>query len=58
MIISNRHLALFLSVSAGIFGVENHVYCYHHLKEKVSFFLTWHKTRGNKGKESALKMGR
>ena len=54
VIISNRHLTLFRSVLE-IFGAENHAYCYRHLKENFSAFLTRHNTRGNKGKESALK---
>ena len=54
VIISYRHPALLRSVHE-IFGTENHAYCYRHLKENFSAFLTRHKTRGNKGKENELK---
>ena len=37
-----------------VFGLENHVYCYHHLKENFSSFFSKHNTKGNKGKENAL----
>ena len=37
-----------------MFGLENHAYYYHHLKENLSSFLSKHNTRGNKGKENAL----
>ena len=53
IIISDRHPALLRSVPE-MFVLENHVYCYHHLKENFSSFLSKHNTRGNKGKENAL----
>ena len=53
-IISDRHPALLQSVRE-IFGAETQAYCYRHLKENFSAFLTKHNTKGNKGKESALK---
>ena len=37
-----------------IFGVDNHVYCYRHLKENFSSFYSKQSTRGTKGKENAL----
>ena len=54
VIIFYRHPTLLRSV-LDIFGAENHAYCYRHLKENFSAFLTRHNTKGNKGKESALK---
>ena len=54
VIISYRHPPLLKSVPK-IFGAENHAYCYRHLKDNFSAFLTMDNTRGNKGKESALK---
>ena len=57
VIFSDRHPAhpaLLRSVFE-IFGAKNHAYCYPHLKENFSAFLTRYNTRGNKGKESALK---
>eukprot|EP00261_Vitis_vinifera_P038379 XP_019079622.1 PREDICTED: uncharacterized protein LOC109121562 [Vitis vinifera] len=53
VIISDRHPALLRSVPK-VFGLENHAYCYCHLKENFSSFLSKHNTRGNKGKENAL----
>ncbi|RVX19034.1 hypothetical protein CK203_007171 [Vitis vinifera] len=53
IIISDRHPALLRSVPE-VFGIENHAYCYRHLKENFSSFLSKHNTRGNKGKENAL----
>ncbi|XP_010665184.1 uncharacterized protein LOC104882695 [Vitis vinifera] len=53
VIISDRHPALLRSVPE-VFGLENHTYCYRHLKENFSSFLSKHYTRGNKGKENAL----
>ncbi|RVW20025.1 hypothetical protein CK203_113603 [Vitis vinifera] len=53
VIISDRHPALLRSVPE-VFGLENHAYCYRHLKENFSSFLSKHNTRGNKGKENAL----
>ncbi|KAL6314844.1 hypothetical protein AAG906_029060 [Vitis piasezkii] len=53
IIISDRHHALLHSVHE-VFGIENHAYCYRHLKENFSSFLSKHNTRGNKGKENAL----
>ena len=37
-----------------IFGLENHAYCYRHLKEKFSSFLNKQKTKGCKGKKNGL----
>ena len=53
VIISDRHPALLHSV-LDIFSVENHVYCYRHLKENFSIFLNKHNIKGNKGKDGAL----
>ena len=53
VIISDRHPALLRSVLK-VFGLENHVYCYRHLKENFSSFLSKHNTRRNKGKENTL----
>ena len=53
IIISDRHPALLCSVPK-VFGIENHAYCYRHLKENFSSFLSKHNTRGNKCKENAL----
>ena len=53
VIISDKHPALLWSVPE-IFGVENHAYCYQHLKENFRIVVTKHNTRGNKGKECAL----
>ena len=53
IIILDRHLALLCSVLE-VFDLENHAYCYRHLKENFSSFLSKHNTRGNKGKENAL----
>ncbi|RVW15859.1 hypothetical protein CK203_073116 [Vitis vinifera] len=53
IIISDRHPALLRNVPK-VFGIENHAYCYRHLKENFSSFLSKHNTRGNKGKENAL----
>ena len=43
IIISDRHPALIRSVLE-VFGLENHAYCYHHLKESFSSFLSKHNT--------------
>ena len=53
VIISDRHPALLHSVPE-VFGLENHAYCYRHLKENFLSFLSKHNIRGNKGKENAL----
>ena len=53
IIISYRHRGLLRSVSE-IFGLENHAYCYRHLKENFSSFLNKQNTKGCKGKENAL----
>ena len=53
IIVLDRHLALLRSVLE-MFGLENHAYCYRHLKENFSSFLSKHNTRGNKGKENTL----
>ena len=49
VIISNRHPAFLRSVPE-VFGLENHTYCYCHLKENFSSFLSKHNKKGNKGK--------
>ncbi|RVW89140.1 hypothetical protein CK203_040273 [Vitis vinifera] len=48
IIISDRHPALLRSVPE-MFGIENHAYCYRHLKENFSSFLSKHNTRGTRG---------
>ena len=53
VIISDRHPALVRSVPK-VFGLENHVYYYRHLKENFSSFVSKQNTKGNKGKENAL----
>ena len=53
VIISDRHPALVRSVPK-VFGLENHVYYYHYLKENFSSFVSKKNTKGNKGKENAL----
>ena len=53
VIISDMHLDIVRSV-AEVFGVENHIYCYQHLKESFSCQLTKKNTKGRKGKEDAL----
>ncbi|KAL6323882.1 hypothetical protein AAG906_005879 [Vitis piasezkii] len=53
VIISDRHPALLRSVPE-VFGLENHAYCYRHLKENFSTFVSKQITKGNKGKENAL----
>ena len=53
IIISDRYPALLCSVPE-VFGLENHAYCYRHLKENFSSFFSKHNTRGNKCKENAL----
>ncbi|XP_059591763.1 uncharacterized protein LOC100245246 isoform X1 [Vitis vinifera] len=55
VIISDRRPALLRSVPE-VFGLENHAYCYRHLKENFSSFLSKHNTKGNKGKENALQL--
>ena len=37
-----------------VFGLENHAYCYHHLKENFSSFFSKQKTKRNTGKKNAL----
>ena len=50
IIILDKHLAFLHSVPE-VFGLENHAYCYRHLKENFSSFLSKHNIRGNKGKK-------
>ncbi|RVW82818.1 hypothetical protein CK203_051180 [Vitis vinifera] len=50
VIISDRHPALLHSVPK-VFGLENHAYCYRHLKENFSSFLSKHNTIENKENE-------
>ena len=51
VIISYRHPGLVCSVPE-IFGVDNHAYCYRHLKENFSSFYS--KQKGSKEKDNAL----
>ncbi|XP_019078111.1 uncharacterized protein LOC104880614 [Vitis vinifera] len=53
VIISDRHQAILHSVSQ-LFGVENHAYCYHHVKENFSSYVTKHRMKGKKCKMDAL----
>ena len=53
VIISYRHPALLHRVIE-VFGLENHAYCYHHLKKNFSSFVSKQNTKGNKGNENAL----
>ena len=36
------------------FGVENHAYCYCHVKENFSSYVTKHSMKGKKGKKDAM----
>ena len=47
VIISDRHQAILRSVSQ-LFGVENHAYCYHHVKENFSSYMTKNNMKGKK----------
>ncbi|WJZ82782.1 hypothetical protein VitviT2T_002510 [Vitis vinifera] len=49
IIISDRHQGILRSVSE-LFGVENHAYCYRHVKENFSSFFNRQNIRGKKGK--------
>ena len=53
VIISYRHQAILCSVSQ-LFGVENHAYCYRHVKENFSSYVTKHSMKGKRGKDYAL----
>ncbi|WJZ96735.1 hypothetical protein VitviT2T_015388 [Vitis vinifera] len=53
IIISDRHQGILRSVSE-LFGVENHAYCYRHVKENFSSFFNRQNIRGKKGKKDAL----
>ena len=53
VIISYRHPALLRTIPK-IFGADNHAYCYQHLNENFSTFISRHNTRGNKGKEDVF----
>ncbi|WJZ85832.1 hypothetical protein VitviT2T_005349 [Vitis vinifera] len=53
IIILDRHQGILRSVSE-LFGVENHAYCYRHVKENFSSFFNRQNIRGKKGKEDAL----
>ncbi|XP_019079664.2 uncharacterized protein LOC104881329 [Vitis vinifera] len=53
VIISDRHQAILRSVSQ-LFGVENHAYCYRHVKENFSSYVTKHIMKGKKCKMDAL----
>ena len=50
VILSDKHSGLLRSVPE-LFGGENHDYCYHHLKEKLSSFLNKYNTKGAKGRK-------
>ena len=53
VIILDRHQAILHSVSQ-LFGVENHAYCYCHVKENFSRYVTKHSMKGKKCKVDAL----
>ncbi|XP_034678805.1 uncharacterized protein LOC117909016 [Vitis riparia] len=53
IIISDRHQGILRSVSE-LFGVENHAYCYQHVKKKFSSFFNRQNIRGKKVKEDVL----
>ncbi|RVX10318.1 hypothetical protein CK203_016115 [Vitis vinifera] len=53
VIISDRHQAILRSVSQ-LFGVENHAYCYRHVKENFNSYVTKHSMKGKKCKMDAL----
>ena len=53
VILSDRHPTLLCSFTE-VFGLENHAYCYHHLKENFNSFFRKHNTSGNKCKENML----
>ncbi|RVX19970.1 hypothetical protein CK203_004688 [Vitis vinifera] len=53
VIISDRHQVILRSVSQ-LFGVENHAYCYRHVKENFSSYVTKHSMKGKKCKMDAL----
>ena len=53
VIISYRHERILRSVSK-LFGIENHVYCYRHVKEKFVSLFNRQNIRGKKEKEDVL----
>ncbi|KAL6321369.1 hypothetical protein AAG906_016424 [Vitis piasezkii] len=53
VIILDRHQAILCSVSQ-LFGVENHAYCYRHVKENFSSYVTKYSMKGKKCKMDAL----
>ena len=53
VIIPNRHPSLLRSVPK-IYGVDNHAYCYLHLKENFSSFYSKQNKNGSKGKKNTL----
>ena len=53
VIISYRHERILRSVFE-LFGIENHVYCYRHVKEKFVSFFNRQNIREKKEKEDAL----
>ena len=53
IIISDRHQGILHSVSE-LFEIENHAYCYQHVKENFSNFFNRQNIRGKKGKEDVL----
>ena len=53
VIISDRHQAILCSVSQ-FFGVENHAYCYRHVKENFISYVIKHSRKVKKCKVDAL----
>ena len=52
VIISDKHQGILRSVSE-LFGIENHAYCYRHLKENFTSCFNRKNIKGKKGKEDA-----
>ena len=50
VIISYKHQGILRNVSK-LFRIENHAYCYHHLKENFTSCFNCQNVRGKKGKE-------
>nr|CAN66081.1 hypothetical protein VITISV_028831 [Vitis vinifera] len=44
----------FKSRVSELFGVENHAYCYHHVKKNFSSYVRKHSMKGKKGKKDAM----
>ena len=53
VVIFYKHPAFLHSVS-NVVNLENHVYCYHHLKQNLNNFFSRHNIRGNTCKENML----